>query len=160
MKKTISVILALMVLLAVLSGCGGSKTDAGGSASPAPAATAAPTATPEPTPEPTPDPTVAVLQLGKEELEIRITDVNLDEEGKLVIPIEGITLKNSWRALIVQVVLGGEKIFMEMSKVNNDGYTRTSNRHFDALPEQVLLFTDGNEETPLVYDVAAGAFVS
>ena len=116
--------------------------------------------TTEPTPEPTPDPTVAVLQLGKEELEIRITDVHLDEEGKLVIPIEGITLKNSWRALIVQVVLGGEKIFMEMSKVNNDGYTRTSNRHFDALPEQVLLFTDGNEETPLVYDVAAGAFVS
>ena len=156
MKKTIAVILAMTVLLAVLSGCGGSKTDAGGSASPAPAATAAPTATPEPTP----DPTVAVLQLGKEELEIRITDVHLDEEGKLVIPIEGITLKNSWRALIVQVVLGGEKIFMEMSKVNNDGYTRTSNRHFDALPEQVLLFTDGNEETPLVYDVAAGAFVS
>ena len=155
MKRITAALLALMLLLSILSGCGGSK-----SAAQAPAETALPEATAEPTPEPTPDQTVALLQLGKDELEIRIGDLQLDEDGTLTVFVEGITLKNYWRALKMEVMVDGERYFLETSHVTNDSYSRTSLRYFEKLPEQVILYSEGNEQNPLIYDVADGVFVS
>lgn len=84
--------------------------------------------------------------------------MSLDDEGKLVIVIEGVTIKNSWRNLTVEVVLDGETVFMEVAKANNDGYTRTSTRQFEKLPEQVILYESGSDQDALVYDVANGVF--
>ena len=147
MKKLFVLLLALLLLVSVLAGCGQKAGEPAPAEAPAPAAAE---------PEPTPEPNVALFQLGKEELEIRISGLTL-EGGKLEVPIEGITLNNQWRALKVDVVLDGERLFLEQSHVNNEGYTRSSGRGFDKLPEQVILYTDDGPE--LVYDVAANAFV-
>ena len=168
MRKTMAALLAFALCLTMLVGCGGGRTaepaqsaPAEGpapTAAPVPEPTAAPTPEPTATPEPTPEPNTAVLRLGKEELEIRIDDVHL-EDGKLMIPIEGITLKNGWRSLVVEVVLDGEKLFLEISNVNSSGYNRSSSRSFEKLPEQVILYSKDSEQDALVYDVAEGRFV-
>lgn len=172
MKKSIAVGLALLVLLAALSGCAEKKTvdtgDMGSTAeqAAAPEPTAEPTAeptpelTPEPTPEPTPtpDPTAALFKLGNEELEIRIGEITL-EDGDLTVPVEGVTLKNAWRNLKMDVVIDGERYYLDTSHVTNDEYTRSTMRYIEKMPEQVLLYTEETADTPLVYDVSGGIFV-
>jgi hypothetical protein len=173
MKKTLAVVLAILTLLAVLSGCGSGKTE-----TPQPAAgtenenPAADTGTGDPAaeqgaaveeaplPEETPDPGTATLLLGKEELQIRIADLHLDDEGKLLISIEGVTLQNSWRDLMVDVVLDGQSYYLETSQVAKNSFTRTSARIFEKLPEQVILYERDHAENALVYDVESGCFVN
>ena len=152
MKKTIAVGLALLVLLAALSGCAEKKTvDTGDMGS-----TAEQAAAPEPTP--TPDPTAALFKLGNEELEIRIGEITL-EDGDLTVPVEGVTLKNAWRNLKMDVVIDGERYYLDTSHVTNDEYTRSTMRYIERMPEQVLLYTEETADTPLVYDVSGGIFV-
>ena len=86
--------------------------------------------------------------------------MTLDKDGKLVVPIEGITINNSWRSLKAEVMIDGENYYLDTYHVNSGGYTRTSMRTFKKMPEQVILYTEGNEENALVYDVEAGVFVN
>ena len=102
---------------------------------------------------------VTVLVLRNDEIEIRISDVHLDDEGKLVVPIEGLSSRYAWRDLVVNAVLDGETYFLEKVEVSNDSYTRTSNRLFETLPEQLILYEKDNEQDAVVFDVTAGVFV-
>ena len=145
MKKSIAVSLALLVLLAALSGCAEKKTvDTGDMGS-----TAEQAAAPE---------TAALFKLGNEELEIRIGEITL-EDGDLTVPVEGVTLKNAWRNLKMDVVIDGERYYLDTSHVTNDEYTRSTMRYIEKMPEQVLLYTEETADTPLVYDVSGGIFV-
>ncbi|MCR5665152.1 MAG: hypothetical protein K6G17_09805 [Oscillospiraceae bacterium] len=173
MKKAIALLLALLALLTLLAGCGGEEDEPGGRSEKAPESeTAAQTdetpksdegdageATAEAAPEETPDPTLAVLKLGKDELEIRITGTTLDENGILTVVFDGITLKSSWRSLKVDAVVDGEAYFLEVSNAASDGYSRSSGRAFEKLPEKLLVYEAGSEAEALVYDVAEGVFV-
>ena len=103
---------------------------------------------------------VAVLLLGNDEIEIRITDVHIDDAGKLVVPIEGLTSKHSWRDLVVEAILDGETVFLETSKASSNSFIRTSDRLFDELPDQLVLYSRDNEQNAVVFDVAAGIFIN
>jgi len=106
-----------------------------------------------------PEADVAILQLGNDEIEIRITDVHIDDAGKLVVPIEGLTSKYPWRDLLVEAILDGETIFLEISKASSNSFIRTSDRLFEKLPDQLVLYSRGNEQNAIVFDVSAGVFI-
>ena len=87
MKKTITILLALMLVLS-LAACGGEKEaidSIGGqdgpevtaTATPAPAATPAPEVTPEPAPEPTPEPTPEPVERPVPENDLKTTAESL-----------------------------------------------------------------------------------
>ena len=79
--------------------------------------------------------------------------------GDLTVPVEGVTLKNAWRNLKMDVVIDGERYYLDTSHVTNDEYTRSTMRYIEKMPEQVLLYTEETADTPLVYDVSGGIFV-
>lgn len=100
----------------------------------------------------------AVLMLGDKEVQLGISDIQIDADGILTVVIDGLTISSPWRKLDVYAVVDGEKYFLEKSSVNQDGYERSSFAGYDKLPEQLILCDTDNEQSALIYDVTAGRF--